>query len=97
MIAKYGVYDGEELRVKMDAIKQKPRQRVQLYHDKLEHLFVKGKTFDAERRRRFMAHFKPEIKKLCKVHTYADMDEMLAITIEVEKAFGEIGETPFHL
>jgi hypothetical protein len=95
MITKYGVYDGEELRVKMDAIKQKPRQRVQLYHDKLEHLFVKGKTLDVERKRRFIAHFRPKIRKLCVVHTYADMDELLAIAIEVEKVFVEIGETPF--
>ncbi len=31
------------------------------------------------------------------MHTYADMDELLAIVIEVEKVLGEIGETPFEL
>jgi hypothetical protein len=44
MMVKYGVYDGEELRVKMDAIRQDPRQWVQLYYDKLEHLLTKGKS-----------------------------------------------------
>ncbi len=29
-------------------------------------------------------------------HTYVDMDELLASTIEVEKVFGEIGKTPFE-
>ncbi len=36
MMEKYGVYDGEELKVKMDAIRQELRQRVQLYYDRLE-------------------------------------------------------------
>jgi hypothetical protein len=49
MIAKYGVYDGEELRVKIDAIRLELKQRVQLYYDRLECLFVKGKILDAER------------------------------------------------
>ncbi len=44
-----------------------------------------------ERRRRFLAHFKPKIKKLCVVRTYADMDELMVIAIEVEKVVGEIG------
>ncbi len=39
----------------------------------------------------------PKIKKFCVVHTYVDMDELLAIAIEVEKVLGEIGETPFEL
>jgi hypothetical protein len=43
-----------------------------------------------------MAHFRPKIKKLCVVHTYADMDELLATTIKVEKVLGEIEETPFE-
>ncbi len=29
-------------------------------------------------------------------HTYADMDELLASTIEVEKVLGEIGGIPFE-
>jgi len=95
-MAKYGKYDHEELKVKMDAIRQEPKQRVQLYYVKLEHLFVKGKILDAKRKRRFFAHLKLEIRKLCMVHTYVDMDELLIATSEVEKVFGEIRETPFE-
>jgi hypothetical protein len=95
-MAKYGVYDSVELSVKMDAIRQEPRQQVQLYYVKLEGLFVKGKILDAKWKKRFLAHLKLEIRKLGVVHTYVDMDELLATTIEVEKVLGEIGETHFE-
>lgn len=36
MLAKYKVYDGEDLGVKMDVIKQEPKQQVQSYYDRLE-------------------------------------------------------------
>ncbi len=48
MLAKYGVYDEEELKVKMDVIKQEPMQRVQSYNDRLEHLFVKRKILNVK-------------------------------------------------
>lgn len=67
-----------------------------MYYDRLEHLFVKGKNFDAKRRKKFMAHFRPKIRKLCVVHTYANMDELLATTIKVEKVLGETEEAPFE-
>jgi hypothetical protein len=57
---------------------------------------VRGRILDAKRKRWFLAHFRPEIKKLCVVRTYADMDEFLASTIEVDKVMGEIGEMPFE-
>jgi len=57
---------------------------------------VRGRILDAKRKRWFLAHFRPEIKKLCVVCTYADMDEFLASTIKVEKVMGEIGEMPFE-
>ncbi len=82
--------------MKMDAIRQKLRQWVQTYYDRLECLFVKGIILDAKSRRRFLAHLRPEIKKLCVVHTYADMDELLVVAIEVEKVFREIREMPFE-
>jgi hypothetical protein len=64
MLAKYGVYDGEELKVKMDVIKQKPMQWVQSYYDRLEHLFVKGRILNVKRRRWFLAYLRPKIRKL---------------------------------
>jgi hypothetical protein len=51
-----GVYDGKELRIKINFVKQKPRHHVQIYYDRLEQLFVKGKILDAKRRRRFLTH-----------------------------------------
>ncbi len=96
IMVKYGMYDGKELMVKMDTIRQEPRQQVQLYYVKLERIFVKVKIFGAKRRRRFLAHLKLEIKKLCVVYTYVDMDELLATTIEIEKVLAEIGETTFE-
>jgi hypothetical protein len=51
MLATYGVYDGEELKVKMDVIKQEPMRQVQGYYDRLKHLFVKGRILNAKRRR----------------------------------------------
>jgi len=94
MITKYGVYNGEELKVKMDAIRQELKIWVQLYYDKLERLLVKGEIFYAKRRR-FMAHLRPKIRKLFVVHTYTDMNELLVVAIEVEKVFGKIKETSF--
>ncbi len=35
MLTNYGVYDGEEMKVKMDVIKQDPMQWVQNYYDRL--------------------------------------------------------------
>ncbi len=57
---------------------------------------MRERILDAKRKRWFLAHFRPEIKKLCVVCTYADMDEFLASTIEVEKIMGEIGKMPFE-
>jgi hypothetical protein len=48
---KYGVYDEDELKMKMDIVRQEPKQKVQLYYDMLEKLFVKGKNSNVKRRR----------------------------------------------
>jgi hypothetical protein len=46
---KYGVYDEDELRTKMDVVRQETRQKVQLCYDSLERLFVKGSIMDAKK------------------------------------------------
>ncbi len=93
---KYGIYDEDELRLKMDVVHQEPRQRVQLYYDRLERLFVKGRILDGERQRRFLTILRPKLKNLLMVRTYYDMDELLTIVIKVEKVVGEIKETPYE-
>jgi hypothetical protein len=42
MIQKYGNIDTDDIRMKMDAIKQEPRERVQKYFERLDKLFRKG-------------------------------------------------------
>jgi hypothetical protein len=46
---KYGVYDEDELRMKIDIIRQEPKHRVQLYYNRFAKLFVKDKIPDVER------------------------------------------------
>jgi hypothetical protein len=96
MIQKYGNINADDIRMKMDAVKQEPRERVQKYFERLDKLFRKGQIQDAEQRRRFMARLWPEIRKLCVVRVFADIEEMVAAAIEVERVLGELGETPFE-
>ncbi len=42
MIQKYGNFDANDIRMKLDAIKQEPRERVQKYFERLDKLFQKG-------------------------------------------------------
>jgi hypothetical protein len=59
-------------------------------------LFRKGQIQDVEQRRRFLARLRPEIRKLCVVRTFADIEELVRATIEVERVLGELGETPYE-
>jgi hypothetical protein len=59
-------------------------------------LFRKGKIQYVEQKRRFLARLKPEIRKLCVVRTFADIEELVGATTEVERVLGELGETPYE-
>ncbi len=83
--------------MKMDAMHQKLRQKVQLYYNRLERFFVKSKISDPERQRWFLAKLKLELWKLLVVQAYQDMDKILAVVIEMEKKLDEIKETPYEL
>jgi hypothetical protein len=96
MVQKYGNVDADDIRMRMDAIKQEPRERVQKYFERLDKLFWKGKVPDVEQRRRFLARLRPEIRKLCVVRVFADIEELVGIAVEVERVLGELGETPFE-
>jgi hypothetical protein len=96
MIQKYGNVDADDIRMKMDAIKQEPKERVQKYFERLNKLFQKGQIHDVEQRRRFLARLRPEIRKLCVVRVFADIEELVGAAIEVERVLGELGETPFE-
>jgi len=96
MIQKYGNIDVDDIRMKMDAIKQEPKERVQKYFERLDKLFRKGQIQDVEQRRRFLARLRLEIRKLCVVRVFADIEELVGAAIEVERVLGELGETPFE-
>jgi hypothetical protein len=61
MVQKYGNIDADDIRMRMDIIKQEPKERVQKYFERLDKLFRKGKIQDVEQRRRFLARLRPEI------------------------------------
>jgi hypothetical protein len=52
MLLKYGTIDKEEVKAKLDLIKQEPKQWVQTYYDQMEKLFARGKLEDAKQRGR---------------------------------------------
>jgi hypothetical protein len=96
ILQKYGNVDDDDIRAKLDAIKQEPRERVQRYFERLDRFFRKGKIADAEQQRRFLARLRPEIRKLCVVKNFADIKELVGAASEVERVLGELGETPFE-
>jgi len=77
IVQKYGGIDADDIQMKMDAIKQEPLERVQKYFEQLDKLFRKGQIQDAEQRRRFLARLRPEIRKLCVVKTFVDIEELV--------------------
>jgi hypothetical protein len=96
MEQKYGNVDADDIRMKMDAIKQEPKERVQKYFEHLDKLSRKGKIQDVEQKRKFLARLRPEIRKLCVVRTFVDIEELVGATTEVERVLGELGETPYE-
>jgi len=96
IVQKYGDVDVDDIRMKLDAIKQEPRERVQTYFERLDKLFQKGRLQDAEQKRRFLARLRPEIRKLCVVRTFTDIEELVGAATEVERILGELGETPYE-
>jgi hypothetical protein len=63
----------------------------------MENLFTRSKFEDAEQRRIFLSHLRPEIKKLCVMRDYANMEALLNVVLEVERVLTKIGETPFEM
>ncbi len=48
ILQKYGNVDADDIRMKLDAIKQEPRERVQKYFERMDKLFRRGNIPDAE-------------------------------------------------
>jgi hypothetical protein len=96
IVQKYGNVDADDIRMKLDAIKQEPKEQVQKYFERLDRLFQKGKIQDAEQRIRFLTRLRPEIRKLCVVRTFTDIEELVSAATELERVLGELGEIPFE-
>ncbi len=43
-----------------------------------------------------MGKLRPEIRKMCVVRIYTDIEEMVGVATELERVLGELGETPFE-
>jgi hypothetical protein len=48
ILQKYGNVDTDDIRMKLDVIKQEPKERVQKYFERLDKLFQRRKIPDAE-------------------------------------------------
>jgi len=96
IVQKYGDVDADDIKMKFDAIKQEPKERVQKYFERLDKLFRRGRIQDNEQKRRFLAKLRPEIRKLCAVRTFTDIEELVSAATELEQMLGELGKTPFE-
>jgi hypothetical protein len=83
IVQKYGDVDANDIKMKLDAIKQEPKKRVQKYFEHLNKLFQKGRIQDAKQKRRFLARLRPKIRKLCVVRVFIDIEELIGAATEV--------------
>jgi uncharacterized protein YutE (UPF0331/DUF86 family) len=88
IVQKYGNIDVDDIRMKLDAIKQEPKERVQKYFECLDKLFQRGRIPDVKQRKRFLARLRPEIRKLCIVRTFIDIEELVGAATELERVLG---------
>jgi hypothetical protein len=95
IVQKFGDVDVDEIRVKLDVIKQKPKERVEKYFERLDKLLQRGKIGDAKQRRRFLAQLRPELRRFYVVRTYTNIEEMVNATTEIERVLGDLRETPY--
>jgi replication fork clamp-binding protein CrfC len=65
--------------LKLDAIKQEPKERVKKYFECLDKLFQKGKIKGVEQKKRFLARLRPKIQKLCVVRRFANIEKLVGL------------------
>jgi hypothetical protein len=73
-----------------------PRREFKNILNVLDKLFQRGRIQDTEQRRRFLAKLRPEIRKLCVVRTFTDIEELVGVATELERVLDELGGTPFE-
>jgi hypothetical protein len=47
-VQKYGNVDADDIWIKLNAIKQEPKERVQKYYERMDELFQRGQIQDAK-------------------------------------------------
>jgi hypothetical protein len=73
-----------------------PKERVQKYFERLDKLFQRGRIQKIEYRKRFMVKLRLEIRKLCVVRTFIDIEELVGAATKLERVLGELGKTPYE-
>jgi hypothetical protein len=53
IIEKYGNIDVDTIRIKLDAIKQEPKEKVQKYYERLDKVFQQSQIQDAKYHHKF--------------------------------------------
>jgi hypothetical protein len=97
-VQKYGNVDVDvyDIWIKLDAIKQEPKERVQKYYERMDKLFQRGQIQNVQQHRRFLGKLRPEIRKLWVVKAYIDIDEVVVTAIKIKRVLGELRETPYE-
>jgi predicted component of viral defense system (DUF524 family) len=96
IVQKYGDVDVDDIKMKFDAIKQEPKERIQKYFECIDKLFQRGRIQDDEQRRRFIARLRPKIWKLCVVRMFTNIEKLVGATTKLERVLGKLGETPYE-
>ncbi len=69
---------------------------MQKYYERLNKLFQRGQIQDVEQPHKFLAKLKLEIRKLCVVKTYDDIEEVVIMATKIERMLGELRDTPYE-
>ncbi len=94
MQQKFGDVNMDDLKMKLDGVKQKLRQQSNYILIDWTSCLGRVKSRMLNKSINFLCIY--EIKKLCMVKTFANVEEILSIAKEVEKMLGELGEIPFE-
>jgi hypothetical protein len=81
MLLKYDIINKDEIRTKLDLIKQELKQKA--YYGKMEKLFAKGKLEDGEQRKKFMSQMKLEIRMMYVMKDHANMEDLFNAALDL--------------
>jgi len=97
LVQKYGDVNVNDIKMKLDAIKQEPKETIQKYFEHFDKLFQRGRIQDAKQKQRFLVRLRLEIWKLCMVRTFTNIEKLVGAITKLERVLGELGKTPYEL